>query len=163
MDILCASPGAGLSSQKAKTPFLSHTSPQLLLRPFPSILGLPVMDSRLYVVVYECATRAVRLQLPHVSRGARSDFRCLLAHLLNLNICVLNSCCSSGEHFSMCLTESPSSFYGDEMLRSLTEQSFGLEASAILETTQLQATASVTLLEGQKIKIKLTMRGYSVR
>lgn len=63
----------------------------------------------------------------------------------------------------MSSTESPSSFYGNEMLRSLTEQSFGLKASAILETSKLQATASVTLLEGQKMKIKLTTRGYSVR
>jgi len=56
-----------------------------------------------------------------------------------------------------------SSFYGDELLRALTEQSFGIKIFSILATTQLQATASVTLLEGRQLDIKLAMRGYSVR
>jgi hypothetical protein len=60
-------------------------------------------------------------------------------------------------------TDSPSSFYQDELLRALTEQSFGIRMFYTLTTTRLQATASVTLLEGQRINIKLEMRGYSVR
>ena len=63
----------------------------------------------------------------------------------------------------MSSTDSPFSFYGDELLRTLTEQSFGIKTFYTLATTQLQATSSVTLLEGQKIIIKLERRGYSVR
>ncbi|KAF8229691.1 hypothetical protein L208DRAFT_1285518 [Tricholoma matsutake] len=56
----------------------------------------------------------------------------------------------------------PSSFFGDELLRALTEESFGIKAFSTIATTQLQATASVTLLEGQTIHIKLETRGYSI-
>lgn len=57
------------------------------------------------------------------------------------------------------------SFCVDELQRALAEQS---SASAIgpfrlTESAPLCATASVTLLEGRTILIKLTTRGYSVR
>jgi hypothetical protein len=58
---------------------------------------------------------------------------------------------------------SPSSFYGDELLRALSEQSFGIKSFSTLASTELEATASMTILEGQTINIKLAMRGYSVR
>jgi hypothetical protein len=57
----------------------------------------------------------------------------------------------------------PSSFFGDELLRSLAEQSFGIKSFCTHAATQLQATASVTLLEGHNIDITLTIQGYSVR
>jgi len=58
--------------------------------------------------------------------------------------------------------DSPSSFYADELLRALTEQSFGIETFSVLTTTPIQAVASVTLLEGHNLTIKLTTRGYSI-
>ncbi|GLB38410.1 putative protein of unknown function (DUF727) [Lyophyllum shimeji] len=55
-----------------------------------------------------------------------------------------------------------SSFYADELRSVLQEQSFGIESFSIITTTPSQATASVKLLEGKNISIKLSSRGFLI-
>jgi len=58
----------------------------------------------------------------------------------------------------------PSQFYIDELQRALSEQAIAVRSFSVIGSSSLQATASVTLLEGNGITIKLTNRGYqSVR
>ncbi|KAF9468522.1 hypothetical protein BDZ94DRAFT_1245562 [Collybia nuda] len=57
---------------------------------------------------------------------------------------------------------SPRSFFVDELRRALNEQSYGIEAFSITASSSLQATASVTILEGLKFNIKLNLGGFSV-
>jgi len=59
----------------------------------------------------------------------------------------------------------PPEFYAEEIRRALEEQSFGIKSFTLLENdiSGVQARATVILLEGQKITIKLNSQGYSVR
>ena len=55
-------------------------------------------------------------------------------------------------------------FYAQEIRRALEEQSFGIKSFTLLESDSgAQARATVILLEGQKITIKLNSQGYAVR
>jgi len=54
----------------------------------------------------------------------------------------------------------PSQFYIDELQRALSEQAIAIRSFSVIDSSSLQATASVTLLEGNDITIKLTNRGY---
>lgn len=56
----------------------------------------------------------------------------------------------------------PSSFYADELHRALQEQSFGIESFSMENATSLQATATVKILEGLNVTLKLTIRGFTV-
>ncbi|KAG7088310.1 hypothetical protein E1B28_012320 [Marasmius oreades] len=53
------------------------------------------------------------------------------------------------------------SFYVDELQTALKEQDNALKSFSILNFTDSQAEASVTLLEERVIKINLTERGYA--
>ena len=56
-----------------------------------------------------------------------------------------------------------SSFYYNELSRSLSEQSFGLSRYEVAgQYSPHEATAVVTLLEGTTIRVSLNMRGYQV-
>ncbi|KAH0832027.1 hypothetical protein J3R83DRAFT_12932 [Lanmaoa asiatica] len=61
------------------------------------------------------------------------------------------------------MPSSSSSFYHNELSRALSEQSFGLTR---YEVTRLysahEATAVVTILEGNTIRVSLNVRGYQV-
>ncbi|KAF8158364.1 hypothetical protein B0H34DRAFT_708435 [Crassisporium funariophilum] len=58
---------------------------------------------------------------------------------------------------------SSSSFCHTELQRSLKEQKFGIKAfSMVCSASAHQATASVSLLEGQIIIVQLTTQGFSV-
>lgn len=54
-------------------------------------------------------------------------------------------------------------FAHTELERALQEQSYGLKNFEILKKTHLEATAKVTVLEGDVIVVSLTPRGYQVR
>jgi len=54
----------------------------------------------------------------------------------------------------------PSQFYIEELQKALSEQTLAICSFSIKGYSSLQATASVTLLEGNDISIKLTDRGY---
>ncbi|KAF8073776.1 hypothetical protein FPV67DRAFT_765514 [Lyophyllum atratum] len=56
----------------------------------------------------------------------------------------------------------PSSFFADELRCVLQEQSFGIQSFSIATTTRSQGNASVKLLEGHEITLKLTSRGYTI-
>lgn len=56
-----------------------------------------------------------------------------------------------------------SSFFTAELERSLREQSFGIAGFEPMRPAgSLEASAHVTLLEGEVITISLTSRGYQV-
>ncbi|KAF8622871.1 hypothetical protein AX15_006684 [Amanita polypyramis BW_CC] len=58
---------------------------------------------------------------------------------------------------------SPSTFYAEELNNALQEQSFGIHGFTIISSTSsLQCSASVTLLEGNTIRITLRDAGYSI-
>ncbi|KIK57208.1 hypothetical protein GYMLUDRAFT_764010 [Collybiopsis luxurians FD-317 M1] len=54
----------------------------------------------------------------------------------------------------------PSEFYLNELERALSEQAAAINSFSITSSSSLQATASVTLLEGNTVIIQLTDRGY---
>ncbi|KAF8895371.1 hypothetical protein BD779DRAFT_1668656 [Infundibulicybe gibba] len=60
------------------------------------------------------------------------------------------------------MPSSPSSFYTAELQRALTEQAFGIKSFQITSSTSMQATASVTLLEGNTIIVNLATGGYFI-
>ncbi|KAL4063303.1 hypothetical protein V8B97DRAFT_1876926 [Scleroderma yunnanense] len=56
---------------------------------------------------------------------------------------------------------SSSGFYYNELRRALSEQSFGIARFEVATpVTPLEATASVTMLEGPCASVTLTARGY---
>lgn len=56
-----------------------------------------------------------------------------------------------------------STFFTSELDRSLREQSFGIAGFETMRPTgSLEASAHVTLLEGDVVTISLTSRGYQV-
>ncbi|KAH7921763.1 hypothetical protein BV22DRAFT_1038248 [Leucogyrophana mollusca] len=58
-------------------------------------------------------------------------------------------------------SSSPSSFFYSELRRALSEQSFGIVRFDVTRpSTPHEAVASVTLLEGNVIRVSLTTRGY---
>ena len=57
----------------------------------------------------------------------------------------------------------PTTLVKTELERALSEQSFGISAYAIVSSTELEATAVVTLLEGRTLSVVLTPRGYEAR
>lgn len=59
---------------------------------------------------------------------------------------------------------SPPNFCTEELQRALKEQSFGVQAYRMdtSSSMSLQASASVTLLEGSTINIMLSQVGYAV-
>ncbi|KAJ3509124.1 hypothetical protein NLJ89_g5383 [Agrocybe chaxingu] len=57
---------------------------------------------------------------------------------------------------------SPTSFYAGELQRALKEQAFGIKAFTMGATSSQQATASVVLLEGHHLVIRLTTQGYTI-
>ncbi|PPQ67729.1 hypothetical protein CVT25_009335 [Psilocybe cyanescens] len=54
------------------------------------------------------------------------------------------------------------SFCHSELQRALKEQSFGIKNFTILSSSHEQASAAIVLLEGRKIIVQLTTRGYSI-
>ena len=56
----------------------------------------------------------------------------------------------------------PTTFTRSELDRALSEQSFGITSYEITDSTELEASARVVLLEGNVIIISLTSRGYQV-
>ncbi|KAF9046681.1 hypothetical protein BJ165DRAFT_1527754 [Panaeolus papilionaceus] len=59
-------------------------------------------------------------------------------------------------------SSSPSSFYHSELLRALKEQAFGIINFSMTSSSPEQASASVVLLEGRTVNVKLTIQGYSI-
>jgi len=59
------------------------------------------------------------------------------------------------------MPSSPSSFYYNELNRTLSEQSFGLAGYEVArQQSAHEATATVTLLEGSSVNVSLNVRGY---
>ncbi|KAK0487513.1 hypothetical protein IW261DRAFT_620853 [Armillaria novae-zelandiae] len=57
----------------------------------------------------------------------------------------------------------PSAFLANELQLALSEQHFGIRCFSILSpSTPLVAKASVTLLDGEKLQLVLTGRGYFI-
>lgn len=54
------------------------------------------------------------------------------------------------------------SFYHIELQRALREQAFGIRSHALTSSSQMQANASVVLLDASQICVQLDSRGYSV-
>ncbi|KAI0316490.1 hypothetical protein OF83DRAFT_1126466 [Amylostereum chailletii] len=52
------------------------------------------------------------------------------------------------------------SFYASELQRALNEQTFGISSFKITQRSSLDATAGVTLLEGDQLEIILFANGY---
>ncbi|KAF8807139.1 hypothetical protein BYT27DRAFT_7211017 [Phlegmacium glaucopus] len=62
----------------------------------------------------------------------------------------------------MSISSSSSSFCRTELQRALKEQAFGIQTFSITSSSAQEALASVVLLEGQKLVVKLTTQGFSV-
>ena len=58
---------------------------------------------------------------------------------------------------------SSSTFYRNELHRALEEQKFGISSYKLGQSSALEANAQVVLLEGTKITIVISIRGYQVR
>lgn len=65
------------------------------------------------------------------------------------------------DHLSCCMATP--SFTQTELERALSEQTFGIETYKILSNDVLESTAEVVTLEGAKITLTLSTRGYQVR
>ena len=65
------------------------------------------------------------------------------------------------DHLSCCMATP--SFAQTELERALSEQTFGIESYKILSNDVLESTAEVVTLEGAKITLTLSTRGYQVR
>ena len=63
----------------------------------------------------------------------------------------------------MSFSSSSSSFCQTELQRALKEQTFGIQNFSITSSSAEQASALVVLLEGQRLVVKLTAQGFSVR
>ena len=59
-------------------------------------------------------------------------------------------------------SSSPSSFCRTELQRALKEQTFGIKNFSITSCSAERASASVVLLEGQRLVVQLTTEGFSV-
>lgn len=59
-------------------------------------------------------------------------------------------------------SSSSSSFCRTELQRALKEQAFGIQNFSITSSSSQQASALVVLLEGQRLVVQLTTRGFSV-
>lgn len=57
---------------------------------------------------------------------------------------------------------SSSSFCRTELQTALKEQAFGIQNFSITSSSAQQASASIVLLEGQKLVVQLTNQGFSV-
>lgn len=55
-----------------------------------------------------------------------------------------------------------SSFYASELQTALEEQIFGIQSFSFASSTPYEAKASVKLLEGDSIIVRLTIQGYTV-
>jgi len=60
------------------------------------------------------------------------------------------------------MTLSSSSFCRTELQTALKEQAFGIQSFSITSSSAQQASASILLLEGQKLVVQLTNQGFSV-
>lgn len=128
-------------------------SPPLLRHPLRSTFRLGIVHYACRILDWRCTTRLGSGFVVQVDAHA----------LHSVKVSRVNLLMPITDHSECVRQAHPSSFFGDELLRALTEESFGIKAFSTIATTQLQATASVTLLEGQTIHIKLETRGYSVR
>jgi hypothetical protein len=55
------------------------------------------------------------------------------------------------------------SFYPAELERALKEQSFAIAGFELLTSTSLEASALVTILEGDVVRVSLSSPGYQVK
>jgi hypothetical protein len=53
-------------------------------------------------------------------------------------------------------------FYRCELTQALNEQAFGISHSEVIHSTENEAEATVTLLEGKTINVILSNAGYKV-
>jgi hypothetical protein len=53
-------------------------------------------------------------------------------------------------------------FYRRELTQALSEQAFGISCSEIIHSTENEAEATITLLEGNTINVVLTSAGHKV-
>ncbi|KAG6841994.1 hypothetical protein C0991_004485 [Blastosporella zonata] len=60
------------------------------------------------------------------------------------------------------MSDNPAEFFANELRTVLDDQSFGIQSFSITSITPYQALASVRLLEGNIITIKLTIKGYTI-
>ncbi|KAJ3480059.1 hypothetical protein NLI96_g8617 [Meripilus lineatus] len=62
-------------------------------------------------------------------------------------------------------SQDPTNFTTTELERAISEQSFGISGYELLasESTEREASALVTLLEGKQINVSLTPRGFGFR
>ena len=54
------------------------------------------------------------------------------------------------------------SFYKEELVNALSEQSFGIASFSVGDSSSDQASASVVLLEKVKVDINVSARGFQV-
>lgn len=60
-------------------------------------------------------------------------------------------------------TNKMNSFYERELRAALEEQRFGVEDAYMIGSTPNDAKASLTLLEGKTVEVKLSREGFRVR
>ena len=56
----------------------------------------------------------------------------------------------------------PSTEFSSELASALKENSFGLKGYQVIQETQLESVATVTLLEGDVVTVSLSRRGFEV-
>jgi len=61
------------------------------------------------------------------------------------------------------LNQHPTTFTLTELDQALKEQSFGISSYVIDSVTELEAIASIVLLEGNEISVSLTPNGFTIR
>lgn len=69
---------------------------------------------------------------------------------------------STGSNSMTVSSFSPTTFCHLELDRALKEQAFGIKGFSMVSSSNDQATALVALLDGPKISVQLTPRGFAV-
>ncbi|KAG5736010.1 hypothetical protein E4T56_gene18380 [Termitomyces sp. T112] len=60
------------------------------------------------------------------------------------------------------MSSTSTNFYASELQTALDDQSFGIQLFCLTSSTPYEARASVKLLEGNAITVKLTIQGYTI-
>jgi len=68
----------------------------------------------------------------------------------------------ASSYLTLSLMDQVAEFYRRELTQALNEQTFGISCSEIICSTESEAQATVTLLEGNTIDVVLSSAGYKM-
>lgn len=102
----------------------------------------------------------VQSEIPSTMSEIHSMIAMILARIYNY--CRLDHDSPNHSQQNTMGSSTPSTFCYDELRRALSEQSFGIQSYTMTAATPQSASATVFLLEGQRVVISLENRGYFV-